>query len=156
MGEGIHYVGTRYRELEDLLDKWGYEVVRPSGWDEIYYTSPLTGRVLVNGRRPDGDATQLTFKFEEFWREATSADEAVLVREGAALRGYHYHGQSPNGAMRWCLDPEGHPENPCHVHPFPALQSEPREECDPIEPEPSLGAFENAFYLDRDGPSEEE
>lgn len=27
MGEGIHYVGTRYEELYDLLEDWGYEVI---------------------------------------------------------------------------------------------------------------------------------
>lgn len=159
MGDGIHYVGTRYDHLARLLESWGYEVVPDpdfSQWQEIVQTSPLTGWVVVTGRRPDQDPTRLVFKFEEFWVEDDIGSEGVLYREGASLRQYHYHGQSPNGAMRWCRDPEGHPNDPCHLHPFPAPEGGPRVECEPIEPRVALQEFERAFYIDRDGTSEEE
>ncbi|MGD0712793.1 MAG: hypothetical protein ABSB24_01225 [Gaiellaceae bacterium] len=159
MGEGIHYVGTRYEELADLLEDWGYEVVPDpnfSQWQEIIQTSPLTGRVLVTGRRPDEDDARLVFKFEEFWVEGDIGDEAVLVREGASLRQYHYHGQTSTGAMRWCLDPERHPNDPCHLHPFPAPEDGPRVECDPVSPREALQEFERQFYLGTHGPSDEE
>jgi hypothetical protein len=159
MAEGIRYVGTRYEELVDLLEDWGYEVVpdpNVSQWQEIIQTSPLTGRVLVTGRRPDEGDTRLAFKFEEFWVEGDIGPEAVLVREGASLRQYHYHGQAPTGGMRWCHDPEGHPDNPCHVHPFPAPDDGQREDCDPVSPREALEMFEQQFYLHRFGPSDAE
>lgn len=159
MGEGVHYVATRYEELYDLLEDWGYEVIADpnfSQWQEIIQTSPLTGRVLVTGRRPDQDGTRLVFKFEEFWVEGDIGDEAALVREGASLRQYHYHGQAPTGGMRWCLDPERHPKNPCHVHPFPAPEDGPRVDRDPISALEALRTFEQEFYLHAFGPSNEE
>jgi hypothetical protein len=159
MGEGTRYVATRYEELYDLLNDWGYEVVGDpnfSQWQEIILASPLTGRVLVTGRRPADEDARLVFKFEEFWVEGDLGDEAALVREGISLRQYHYHGQAPSGAMRWCLDPEGHPNDPCHVHPFPAPEGGPRVKCEAVSPLEALETFEQQFYLDSFGSSDEE
>jgi hypothetical protein len=159
MGRGIHFVGTRYEELVKLLVDWGYEIAPDpdfSRWQEVVRTSPLTGHVLVTGRRPDHDDTRLVFKFEEFWVEGDIDEEAVLVREGASLRQYHYHGQSPTGGMRWCHDPEGHSDDPCHVHPFAAPEGGAAVSCGPIGPFDALQEFEGQFYLDAFGPSEEE
>jgi hypothetical protein len=157
--EGIHYVGTRYDELARLLEHWGYEVVEDrefSQWQEAIRTSPLTGWVVVTGRRPDKDPTRLVFKIEEFWVEGDIGSEAVEVREGASLRQYHYHGQSEIGGVRWCHDPEGHVDNPCHVHPFAEPEGAESVPCDPIEPLKALRKFETAFYITRDGASEDE
>jgi hypothetical protein len=159
VGQGIEYVATRYEELFDLLEDWGYEVVPDpnfSQWQEAIATSPLTGWVLVTGRRPDEDGTRLVFKFEEFWVEGDLGDEAVLVRHGASLRQYHYHGQALTGGMRWCHDPQGHPGNPCHVHPFPAAQGDTPVPCESVSPREALEMFEQEFYLDAYGPSDEE
>jgi hypothetical protein len=96
----IHYVATRYDELYDLLTDWGYEVIPDpdfSQWQEIVQASPLTGYVKLTGRRDHGDSTYLTFKFEEFWVEGNIGSEAVIVRTGASLRQYHYHGQAQSG-----------------------------------------------------------
>jgi len=159
MAEGIHYVGTRYEELYDLFSFWGYVVIpdpTSSQWQEILSTSPLTGYVKLAGRRSNGDDTYMSFKVEEFWVKGDLSDDAVLVREGASLVRYHYHGQAPNGGMRWCLFPEGHPHDPCHVHPFELPEGGDPVECDPVAPGDAIDAFEERVYLDDFGPSDEE
>jgi len=152
MADGIQYVGTRYDELYDLLDWWGYEVVPDpdfSRWQETLYTSPLTGLVKVTGRRDD-----LTVKFEEFWVKGDRGEEAALVREGASLVRYHYHCQASNGGIRWCFYPEDHPDDPIHVHPFPEAGDP--VICDPIDPKMALKTFEDCVYMTDCGPSEQE
>ncbi len=159
MADGIAYVATRYEELDDLLYDWGYEVVPDpnfSQWQEIIHTSPLTGYVKVTGRRDNGDGTYMTVKFEEFWVAGDLGAEAVLVREGASLRRYHYHGQAPNGGMRWCVFPEEHPYDPIHVHPFGMPEGGDPVVCEAVTPLEALETFEQNAYLDDCGPSDEE
>jgi hypothetical protein len=156
--EAIHYAGTRYFELDRLLQEWGYEIVADpdfSSWQETFLTSPLTGYIKVTGRRDNGDGTYLTVKFEEFWTEGVVRG-ATEVREGASLVRYHYHGQAPNGGMRWCLFPEAHPHDPIHVHPFGWPEGGDPVVCDPISPYEVLQEFEGNAYVDELGSSEEE
>lgn len=110
----------------------------------------------MTGRRDNSDGTYMTFKVEEFWVKGDLGDEAVLVREGASLRRYHYHGQASNGGMRWCVFPEEHPHDPSHVHPFELPEGGEPVECDPISPRDALEAFEENAYLDDCGTSDEE
>jgi hypothetical protein len=142
---GVHYTGTRYMQLAEMLNKWGYEVTpHPdfSGWNEIVAASPLTGFVLLRGEKTIEDLT-LVFNIREFWVEGIKSDR--LVREGASLVRYHYHGQSDQGGMRFCLYEEGHPAMPFHRHPFG--HNTRAEHSDPIDVEDALDEFETAIFL---------
>lgn len=157
--EGNFYVVQRYNDLFDLLKGWGYE---PSpdpdfdSWQEIVRDSTRTGHVKINRTRDNGDGTRLTFKFEEFWVKGDRGDEAVMVREDASMLRYAYHGQAPNGGMRWCFDPAGHPSNPCHVHLFAYPEAGERVAYEPLSEWEALESFEQQAYLDDCGSSDEE
>jgi hypothetical protein len=157
--EGIFYVVQRYNDLFDLLQGWGYE---PSpdpdfdSWQEVVRDSTQTGHVKITGTRDNGDGTRLTFKFEEFWVKGDRGGEAVIVREDGSMLGYAYHGQAPNGGMRWCFDPTGHPKNPCHVHPFAYPDGGEKVACEPVSEWEALESFEQQAYLDDCGPSDDE
>jgi hypothetical protein len=159
VADAIHYAGTRYYELDELLQQWGYELVADpdfSSWQETFLTSPLTGHVKVTGRRDNGDGTHLTVKFEEFWVKGDLGKAAVELREGASLARYHYHGHAPNGGMRWCLYPEGHPHDPIHVHPFAPPEGGDPVACEAISPYEMLQEFERNVYVSEFGLSDEE
>lgn len=159
MDEGIAYVVERYNELFDLLGDWGYEVVPDpdfDSWQQIVRDGTLTGHVKLVGTRDNGDGTHMTVKLEEFWVKGDRAGEAAFVREDGSLWGYCYHCQAPGGAMRWCLDPVGHANNPCHVHPFAYPEGGEAEACDPLTVWEALETFEQHAYLDEFGHSEEE
>lgn len=157
MTSGINYVGTRYNDLADLLNDWGYVVVpypSVSKWDEIVRASPLTGLVKLRGER-DSDADKLSFSITEFWVGGDAGDHVSLVREGASLIRYHYHGQCQAGGVRWCLYPEGHPDMPYHLHPF----SDPlgaAERGDQIDAHEALAEFETRVYLEKFGSADED
>jgi hypothetical protein len=110
----------------------------------------------VTGTRDNGDGTYLTFKFEEFWVKGDRGEEAVIVREDGSLWGYYYHGQAPNGGMRWCVDAVGHPDIPCHVHPFAYPEGAEAVACERVSAWAALETFEQQAYLDDCGPSDEE
>lgn len=159
MDRGIDYVVERYNELYDLLRNWGYEVVPDpdfESWSKIVRDSAETGHVKLTGTRDNGDRTYLTFKFEEFWVKGDRGKEAVLVSEDGSLWGYFYHGQAPNGGMRWCVDPTGHPGNPRHVHPFAYPEGADAVPCEPVSAWEALETFEQQAYLDDCGPSDDE
>jgi hypothetical protein len=149
---GIEYVGTRYNELADLLNDWGYEVVPDpdeSRWHEIVRASPLTGLVKLRGERGTG-GSRLSFTVTEFWEEGDLGADAALVRQGASLVTYHYHGQCERGGMRWCLHPAGHPDMPYHHHPFGDPPGTPAH-AQQISADAALTEFETRVYLEEFG-----
>lgn len=159
MDEGIGYTVQRYNDLYDLLKDWGYEPFPDpdfDSWQEIVRDSTQTGHIRVTGRRDNGDGTYLTFKFEEFWVKGDRGEEAVLVREDGSLWGYYYHGQAPNGGMRWCVDAAGHPDTPRHVHPFAYPEGAEAVACEPVTAWEALETFEQHAYLDDCGATDEE
>jgi hypothetical protein len=135
--------------LAEMLNKWGYEVVTFSGWNEAVAASPLTGLVSLQGRKTIGEVT-LVFNIREFWEDGV--DSGWLVREGSSLVRYHYHGQSDKGGMRFCLYQEGHPSMPFHRHPFGF--DTPAEHADPIDVEDALAEFETTIFLIEGGAPE--
>jgi hypothetical protein len=148
--EGIYHVVERYNELFDLLRDWGYEPVPDpdfDNWQEIVRDASHTGHIKIAGTRDNGDGTSLTFKFEEFWVKGDRGEEAVLVREDGSMWGYAYHGRAPEGGMRWCVDPVGHPNNPQHVHPFAHPDGGAAVACEPVSPWEALETFEQHAYL---------
>jgi hypothetical protein len=142
---GVHYTGTRYMQLAQMLNKWGYEVVPDpdlSRWTELVQAAPLTGFVALRGEKTI-DETTFTFNIREYWEEGIQDDRTV--RESASLVRYHYHGQVPEGALRFCLYEEGHPDMPFHRHPFGADAK--AEHAEPVDPEDALAEFEAAVFV---------
>src|SRR5579871_5606203 len=81
-----------------------FVLIHTVGWGLYRWSAAFAGVIRAFA------LTYMTVKFEGFWVKGDLGSDAILVCEGASLRRYHYHGQAPNGGMRWCVFPEGaHP-----------------------------------------------
>jgi hypothetical protein len=111
----------RFEQLQELLFAHGY-LVDPGGRDpNEWHDDPPLGLVRLKGvaMRGEGDDAEpdprVTFSIAEFW----SADrvEDAYEEHGYWLAGYAYHSQVGDVSLRYCFDPERHPEMPYHRHP---------------------------------------
>jgi hypothetical protein len=111
----------RFEQLQALLFARGYPV-DPGGRDpNEWRDDPPLGLVRLKGvaMRGGGDEAEpdprITFSIAEFW----SADrvEDAFEEHGYWLAGYAYHGQVGDISLRYCFDPQRHPEMPYHRHP---------------------------------------
>jgi hypothetical protein len=119
----------RFEQLQKLLFARGY-LVDPGGRDpNEWRDDPPLGLVRLKGvaMRGDGDDAEpdprVTFSIAERW----SADrvEGAYEEHGYWLAGYAYHGQVGDVSLRYCFDPERHPEMPYHRHPPSSKAREP-------------------------------
>jgi len=127
----------RFEKLQELLFARGY-LVDPGGRDPNEWRDyPPLGLVRLKGvaMRGDGDDAEpdprVTFSIAELW----SADrvEDAYEEHGYWLAGYAYHGQVGDISLRYCFDPERHPEMPYHRHPPSRETREPWRHVSPEE-----------------------
>ncbi len=111
----------RFEQLQELLFARGYLVDPGSRDPNEWRDDPPLGLVRLKGvaLRGKGDDAEpdprITFSIVELW----SADRVEDAHEehGYWLAGYAYHGQVGETSLRYCLDPERHPEMAYHRHP---------------------------------------
>ena len=130
----------RFEQLQELLFVRGY-LVDPGGRDpNEWRDDPPLGLVRLKGvaLRGEGDDAEpdprITFSIAELW----SADqvEGAYQEQGYWLAGYAYHGQVGTASLRYCFDPQRHPEMPYHRHPPDGKAREPWRR---VSPEEALG-----------------
>ncbi len=110
----------RFEQLQELLFARGY-LVDPGGRDpNEWRDDPPLGLVRLKGVALKGEGEEaepdprITFSIAELW----SADwvENAYEEQGYWLAGYSYHGQVGGASLRYCFDPQRHPEMPYHRH----------------------------------------
>lgn len=76
-------------------------------------------RLKAAALRGEGDAAEpdprITFSIAELW--SSDIVEDAHEEQGFWLAAYAYHGQVGDVAVRFCFDPQRHPEMPYHRHP---------------------------------------
>jgi hypothetical protein len=111
----------RFEYLQELLFASGY-VIDPGGRDPNEWNEdPPLGLVRLKGvaLRGEGEEAEpdprITFSAVELW----SADrvEGAHEEQGFWLAAYAYHGQAGEASLRYCFDPQRHPDMPYHRHP---------------------------------------
>lgn len=111
----------RFGHLQELLFAHGY-LIDPGGRDpNEWRDDPPLGLVRLKGvaLRGEGDEAEpdprITFSIVELW--SNDRVEDAYEDQGYWLAGYAYHGQVSNASLRYCFDPQRHPEMPYHRHP---------------------------------------
>lgn len=111
----------RFEHLQELLFVRGY-LIDPGGRDpNEWREDPPLGLVRLKGvaLRGEGDRAEpdprVTFNIVEFW--SSDHVENAHEEQGYWLAGYAYHGQVGKASLRYCFDPQRHPEMPYHRHP---------------------------------------
>ena len=133
----------RFEQLQELLFARGY-LIDPGGRDpNEWRDDPPLGLVRLKGvaLRGEGDDAEpnpgVTFSIVELWSSERVAD--AHEEQGYWLAGYAYHGQVDDVSLRYCFDPERHPEMPYHRHPpgserrVPWRRVSPEEALDEID-----------------------
>ncbi len=111
----------RFEQLQELLFARGY-LVEPGGRDpNEWRDDPPLALVRLKGvaLRGEGEEAEpdprITFSVAEFW--SIDRVEEAHREHGYWLAGYSYHGQVGDVSLRYCFDPQRHPEMPYHRHP---------------------------------------
>jgi hypothetical protein len=111
----------RFEQLQELFFARGY-LVDPSGRDpNEWRDDPPLGLVRLKGvalKGEDEDAEpdpRITFSVTELW--SVDPVEDAVEEQGYWLAGYSHHGQVGDVSLRYCFDPQRHPEMPYHRHP---------------------------------------
>lgn len=110
----------RFEQLQELLFARGY-LIDPSGRDpNEWRDDPPFGLVRLKGVALKGEGEEaepdhrITFSITEFW--SIERVEGAHREHGYWLAGYSYHGQVGDVSLRYCFDPQRHPEMP-----YPAI-----------------------------------
>lgn len=79
--------------------------------------NPLVPEIQLNDSRHEypGADPRITFSIAEFW--SIDRVEGAHREQGYWLAGYSYHAQVGDVSLRYCFDPQRHPEMPYHRHP---------------------------------------
>ena len=111
----------RFEHLQELLFSRGY-LIDPGGRDPNEWgDDPPLGLVRLKAvaLRGEGDDAEpdprITFSIAELW--SNDHVEDAHEEQGFWLAAYAYHGQVGDVAVRFCFDPQRHPEMPYHRHP---------------------------------------
>lgn len=111
----------RFERLQELLFARGY-LVDPGGRDpNEWRDDPPLGLVRLKGVALKGEGEEaepdprITFSIAEFWSAGRVED--AQEEQGYWLAGYSYHGQVGDASLRYCFDPQRHPEMSHHRHP---------------------------------------
>lgn len=129
----------RFEQLQALLFGHGY-LIDPGGRDpNEWRDDPPLGLVRLKGVALSGEGDdaepdpRITFNIVELWSREPVED--AHEEQGYWLANYAYHGQVGAVAIRYCFDPQLHPEMPYHRHP---PGSKERERWRRISPEEAL------------------
>ena len=119
----------RFEQLQELLFARGY-LIDPGGRNpNEWRDDPPLGLVRLKGVALKGEGEEakpdprITFSIAEFW--SINRVEDAHREHGYWLAGYSYHGQVGGASLRYCFDPQRHPEMPYHRHPPGAKAREP-------------------------------
>lgn len=111
----------RFEQLQELLFAHGY-LIDPGGRDpNEWREDPPLGLVRLKGvaLKGEGDKAEpdprITFSIVELW--SNEHVENAHEEQGFWLAAYAYHGQVGDISLRYCFDPQRHPEMPYHRHP---------------------------------------
>jgi hypothetical protein len=111
----------RFERLQELLFARGY-LIDPGGRDpNEWRDDPPLGLVRLKGvaLRGEGEDAEpdprITFSIVELW--SSDRVEDAHEEQGFWLTAYAYHGQVGGVSLRYCFDPQRHPEMPYHRHP---------------------------------------
>lgn len=148
------FVSRRFEELHALLNARGYLLDVAGRARSRWEDDPPLG--LIHMRAvclPDADTDEdaepderITFTLTERWSE--HPHEEAQEREGLHLSSYSYHGQAGSARIRHEFDPDGHPEQPYHLHP-PDAPDHVRRPSGPITPETALDALDALVASER-------
>ncbi len=140
----IWIVHQRFERIRDLLFERGY-LIDPGARDPNEWREhPPPGLVRLKGIRLVGEGdeaepdSRISFSIVEFWLEEHV--DGAHEEQGYWLAGYAYHGQVGELAIRYCFDPQRHPEMPYHRHP---PRGEEREPWRLVSPEEALEEVES-------------
>lgn len=129
----------RFERLQELLFGRGYLIDPGSRDPNEWREDPQLGLVRLKGvaLRGEGDEAEpdprVTFSIVEYW--SSERVDGAHEEQGYWLAGYAYHGQVGGLAIRYCFDPQRHPEMPYHRHP---PRREGRESWRLVKPEEAL------------------
>ena len=139
----ILIVYRRFEQLQELLFARGY-LIDPGGRDpNEWQDDPPLGLVRLKGVALQGEGDdaepdpRVTFSIVELWSGDRVA--GAYEEQGYWLAGYAYHGQVGGVSLRYCFDPERHPEMPYHRHPPGSEGREPWRHISPEEALDSIG-----------------
>lgn len=133
----------RFERLQEILFTRGYLIDPGSRDPNEWRDDPPLGLVRLKGvaLRNEGDEAQpdprITFSIVESWSSNHVKD--AYEEQGYWLAGYAYHGQVGNVSLRYCFDPQRHPDMPYHRH-RPDCRA--REPWRRVSPEEVLEAIE--------------
>jgi hypothetical protein len=139
----IWIVHQRFERIRDLLFERGYLIDPGSRDPNEWREHPPPGLVRLKGVRLRGEGDEaepdprISFSIVELWLDERV--EGAHEEQGYWLAGYAYHGQVGELALRYCFDPQGHPEMPFHHHPS---GSDAREQWRLVSPEEALDEVE--------------
>jgi hypothetical protein len=138
----------RFEQLQELLFTRGYLIDPGSRDPNEWRDDPPLGLVRLKGvaLRGEGDEAEpdprITVSITEFW--SNDWVEGAHEEQGYWMAGYAYHGQVGNVSLRYCFDPQRHPEMPYHRHPPDHGAREPWRQ---VGPEEMLEAVETLARL---------
>lgn len=133
----------RFEQLQALLFGRGYLIDPGSRYPNEWRDDPPLGLVRLKGVALSGEGDdaepdpRITFNIVELW--SSERVEGAHDEQGYWLANYAYHGQVGELALRYCFDPQLHPEMPYHRHP---PGSERREAWRLVSPEEALEEIE--------------
>lgn len=133
----------RFEQLQALLFGRGYLIDPGSRDPNEWRDDPPLGLVRLKGVALSGEGDdaepdpRITFNVVELW--SSERVEGAHEEQGYWLANYAYHGQVGELGLRYCFDPQLHPEMPYHRHP-PGRER--REAWRLVSPEEALEELE--------------